>query len=71
MTRSPAVGQAFITDGTASPPPVVLLAELRAQITELEATMAAGAGIEGFRGLHPRKIRRDRIRRYYQSYWYR
>ena len=32
---SDTVGQAFITDGTASPAPVVLLAELRTQITQL------------------------------------
>ena len=60
---SDTVGQAFITDGTASPPPVVLLAELRTQIAELEATMAAGAGISGFEDCIAGRILRDRIRR--------
>ena len=60
---SDTVGQAFITDGTASPPPVVLLAELRTQITQLEATMAAGAGIAGFEDCIAGRILRDRIRR--------
>ena len=60
---SDAVGRAFITDGSASPPPVVLLAELRTQIAELEATMAAGAGIAGFKHCVDSRIRRDRIRR--------
>ena len=65
---SDAVGRAFITDGSASPPPVVFLAELRTQIAELEATMAAGARIAGFKDCVARRIRRDRIRRA-QSYW--
>ena len=66
--------QAFITDGTASPPPVVLLAELRAQITAFEAMMAAGTGKEGFRDCVHYKILRERLNRYYPpfvpaSYW--
>ena len=38
----------FITDGSKSPPPTVSFADLRSRIAELEATLAAGAGIEGF-----------------------
>ena len=70
----PASEQAFITDGTASPPPVVLLADLRAQITAFEAMMAAGTGKEGFRDCVHYKILRERLNRYYPpfvpaSYW--
>ena len=60
---SDTVGQAFITDGSASPPPVVLLGDLRALITEFEAMMAAGAGTRGFRDCIQSKILRERLRR--------
>ena len=47
----PAEGQAptaFITDGAQSPPATITLADLRAQIRELEAGLAAGASTPGF-----------------------
>ena len=65
---SDTVGQAFITDGTASPPPVVLLADLRAQITAFEAMMAAGTGKEGFRDCVHDKIIRERLGRFYPPF---
>ena len=53
----------FITDGSESPPPVISLIDLRSKITEFEAMMAAGAGIEGFRDCIDNKIGRERHRR--------
>ena len=55
--------QEFITDGTASPPSVISLADLRTKITELKTTLAAGAGVEGFRECIGSKIYRERHRR--------
>ena len=59
----PAAEQGFITDGTASPPPVVSLSELRSQVAELEATLASGAGTRGLRDCIQSKILRERLRR--------
>ena len=59
----PAAEQGFITDGTASPPPMVSLSELRSQVAELEATLASGAGTRGFRDCIQSKILRERLRR--------
>ena len=43
-----AASTVFITDGAESPPPVVTLTDLRAQIAALAAELQAGEGIEGF-----------------------
>ena len=43
-----AASTVFITDGAASPPPVVTLTDLRAQIAALAAELQAGEGIDGF-----------------------
>ena len=56
-------GMAFITDGSETPPPVISLTDLRTKVTEFEAMMAAGAGIEGFRKCVRMKIGRERHRR--------
>ena len=32
----------FITDGSRSPPPTIMLAELRSAVAEMEATLKAG-----------------------------
>ncbi len=40
----------FITDGAASPQPIISLGDFRAQKDALEATLAAGAGIPGYEG---------------------
>ena len=63
VRSSDTAGLTFITDGTLSPPPVVSLSELRSQVTELEATLASGAGVEGFRECVQRRISRERWRR--------
>ncbi len=53
----------FITDGSKSPPPTITLAELRSAISEMEATLKAGEGIEGFEECISGKILYERIRR--------
>ena len=53
----------FITDGSKTPPPTVSFADLRSKIAELEATLASGAGIEGFRNCIWGKILQERYRR--------
>ena len=53
----------FIIDGSKTPPPTVSFADLRSKIAELEATLASGAGIQGFRNCIWGKIRRQRHRR--------
>ena len=55
--------QVYITDGSQSPPPVVSLLDLRSKITELETTLASGAGIEGFWECIGTKILRERTYR--------
>ena len=64
-TRSPKTdsqAQMFITDGSQSPPPSVSLSDLRSKIAEMETTLAAGAGIEGFLGCIEAKILHARHR---------
>ena len=58
-----AAGMAFITDGTASPPPAVTLADLRAQITALAAELQAGEGITGYEDCVRGRILLERINR--------
>ena len=53
----------FITGGSKSTPPTITLAELRSAISEMEATLKAGEGIEGYRKCISGKILRERIRR--------
>ena len=55
--------QVFIIDGSVSPPAVVSLLDLRSKITELETTLASGAGIDGFRVCIGQKIYRERTYR--------
>ena len=38
----------YITDGAETPPPVISLSDLRTRIGEIDAMLAAGAGIEGY-----------------------
>ena len=54
---------AFITDGAQSPPPTIQLADLRAQIRELEAELAAGASTPGFEKCVNSRILRERFSR--------
>ena len=60
---SAAAIQEFIADGSASPPAVVSLAELRYGIAEMEDTLAAGAGVEGFTQCIRDKLLHERYRR--------
>ena len=53
----------FITDGAASPPPVVTLTDLRAKIAAMAAELQAGAGVEGYVGCLRSKIALERERR--------
>ena len=53
----------FIADGAETPPPVISLAELKAGIAEMEATLKAGEGIEGYERCIRSKILRERINR--------
>ena len=53
----------FITDGAASPHPVISLADLRAQKEELEATLKAGEGIEGYAACIAGKLAHEQNRR--------
>ena len=53
----------FITDGATSPHPVISLADLRAQKEELEATLKAGEGIEGYAACIAGKLAREQHRR--------
>ena len=57
---SEASGTMFITDGSQSPPPVVSLAELRSRITEIDAMLKAGEGIEGYEDCIYHKLTRER-----------
>ena len=63
VRSSDTAGLTFITDGTLSPPPVVSLSELRAQVAELKTTLASGAGVEGFRECVQGRINLERFRR--------
>ncbi|MDE2903370.1 MAG: hypothetical protein OXP73_10125, partial [Chloroflexota bacterium] len=54
---------AFITDGAPTPPPTITLADLRAQIRELEAEFAAGASTPGFDKCVNSRILRERFSR--------
>ena len=63
VRSSDTAGLTFITDGTLSPPPVVSLSELRAQVAELETTLASGADIAGFEDCVQGKILRERLSR--------
>ena len=56
-------GVTFITDGTTSTPPTVTLAQVRAGIAEMAATLKKGEGIEGYEGCIDNKIRREKFRR--------
>ena len=53
----------FTTDGSTSPPKLVSLAELRSDIAEMEDTLEAGAGVQGFARCIRDKIRHERHRR--------
>ncbi len=53
----------FTTDGSASPSKLVSLAELRSDIAEMEDTLEAGAGVQGFASCIRDKIRHERHRR--------
>ena len=55
--------QLFITDGSASPLPTVSLAELKEQIGELAATLAAGEGIPGYVECIAKSILNERVNR--------
>ena len=54
---------AFITDGAASPPPVVSLTDLRTKIATMAAELQAGEGIEGYAECLQGKILRERYNR--------
>ena len=54
---------AFITDGAQSPPPTITLADLRTQIRELEAELAAGASTPGFEKCVNSRVLRERFSR--------
>ena len=56
-------GLAFITDGAESTPPVITLADLRTAIAEMDATLKAGEGIEGYDDCISGKILHERGRR--------
>ena len=63
-TRSSDPGdQTFITDVSTSPPTVISLADLRAEITVFEAMMAAGSGTAGFEKCVGHRIGHERHRR--------
>ena len=53
----------FTTNGSASTAVVISLEELRTGIAEMEATLEAGAGIQGFARCIQEKIRYERYRR--------
>ena len=53
----------FITDGAASPHPVISLASLRSQKETLETTLKAGEGIEGYAACIAGKLAREQHRR--------
>ncbi len=53
----------FITDGATSPHSVISLADLRAQKEELEATLKAGEGIEGYAACIALKLANEQHRR--------
>ena len=53
----------FITDGAASPPPVMSLTDLRTKIAAMAAELQAGAGIEGYAECLQGKIIRERYDR--------
>ena len=55
--------QTYITDGAASPPPVVSLTDVRAKIAAMAAELQAGAGIAGYERCIFDKIVRERHRR--------
>ncbi len=55
--------QAYITDGAASPPPVVSLTDLRAKIAAMAAELQAGAGFAGYADCLHGKIIRERYNR--------
>ena len=61
---SPApAGKEFITDGSKSPPSVKTLAGIRSAIADMEATLKAGEGIDGYLGCIAGKIYYERLRR--------
>ena len=53
----------YITDGAASPPPTVSLADIKAAIADLAAELARGAGIEGYEDCMHGRISHERHRR--------
>ena len=56
-------GMTFITDGSASPPPVISLDNLRSRIADMAATLEAGANIAGYKTCIYKQILRERVRR--------
>ena len=46
----------FITDGAKSPPPVITLAEIKATIAQMAATLNAGEGVEGYKRCHLEQV---------------
>ena len=60
---SSGAGLAFITDGSASPLPVIALTDLRTKIADMEAELEAGKGIEGYLACIKEKIKRERVYR--------
>ena len=57
----------FITDGATSTPPTVTLAQVRADISAMAATLKKGEGIEGYKSCIERRLLRERYRR--ESLW--
>ncbi len=62
-TAARTTSQAYITDGAKSPPPVVALTDLRAQIAALAAELRTGAGVAGFQRCISGRIGHERARR--------
>ncbi len=61
--ESDSTGSEFITDGTANPPPVKTLSELKTRIAEIAAERAAGDGSEAYETCLYRKFTRERTLR--------
>ena len=57
-TNSQGTNQEFIIDGTANPPPVTTLSELRTRIGEIATMLGDGIGIEGYEGCIYSKLTR-------------
>ena len=60
----------FIKDGTASPPPVVTLSDLRSRIGEIAAMLREGEGTEGYEGcIYSKLTRPEFYRNNYPNSW--